>query len=492
MRELRDREAVAASSITSWDYEVDVAVVGLGCAGVAAAIEASESGARVLAIERTSGGGGTSANSGGLIYLGGGTAVQKACGIEDTAEDMFRFLMASCGPGPDEAKIRIFADRSVELFDWLESHGVPFKRSTYPEPGKEPPTDDCLVYSGGEDGWPYEEIAKPAPRAHKAQTPGAGGGFLMQKLLEALGRTSAELLEDARVDRLVVDEVGCVVGLVAHRVEGDVCVRAAGGVVLTAGGFISNPEMIERYAPQVAKANYKVGTENDDGSGILLAMAVGADAIRMDAASITIPLYPPKNICKGVLVNQRGQRFLNEDAYAGLIGQRALREQEGRCWHLVDAETYVVNEAFMEAKVVEESWEALEQALDLPAGALVATMELYNRHARDGKDPVFHKRDSLVVPLDKPPFGAINVTTRGCVYAAFTLGGLHTLPSGEVLRPDGSAVEGVYAAGRTTSGIAADGYVSGVSLGDGLMFGRLAGATAAARGAHGNDSGRTK
>lgn len=478
---MRRHEPIAASSVSSWSHEADVVVVGLGCAGVAASIEAAERGARVVALERASGGGGTSANSGGLIYMGGGTPVQTACGVEDSVDDMFRFLMASCGPGPDEAKIRVFCDKSLELFDWLEGHGVPFKRSTYPEPGKEPPTDDCLVYSGGEDGWPYESVARPAPRAHKPQAPAAAGALLMQQLLAALAKTDAEVLEDSRAERLVVDESGRVVGLSAHRVEGEITVRARGGVVLTAGGFIANEEMIRRYAPQVARANWRVGTDNDDGSGILMAQAVGADAVRMDAASISIPLYPPKSICKGVLVNQHGQRFMNEDAYAGLIGQRALREQSGRCWHLLDAETYVVNEVDMQARFVEETWEDLERALEMPEGSLVATMELYNRHAAEGRDPVFHKRDSLVVPLDKPPFGALDVTLRGCVYAAFTLGGLRTLPTGEVLRPDGTVIGGAYAAGRTTSGVPADGYVSGVSLADGLTFGRLAGASAAER-----------
>jgi 3-oxo-5alpha-steroid 4-dehydrogenase len=478
---MRPYEPLRSDCVESWDREVDVLVVGLGCAGVAAALEASEAGGSVVVLERAGGGGGTSANSGGLIYLGGGTAVQQACGIEDDADEMFRFLMAACGPGPDEAKVRVFCDRSVELFDWLEAHGVPFKRSTYPEPGKESPTDDCLVYSGGEDTWPYVSIARPAPRAHKPQTPGAAGGFLMQKLLSALDATPVEVVSDARVERLVVEADGRVVGAVAHRPEGALRVRARGGVVLTAGGFISNAEMIERYAPQVARANWRVGTENDDGSGILMAQAAGADTVRMDAASITIPLYPPKSICAGVLVNQQGQRFINEDAYAGLIGQRALREQGGRCWHLLDADTYTVNEVDMQARFVEESWEDLERALEMPEGSLVATMELYNRHAREGVDPVFHKGEKFVKPLDKPPFGALDVTTRGCVYAAFTLGGLRTTPEGAVLRGDGTAIEGLYAAGRTTSGVAADGYASGVSLADGLLFGRLAGSTAVSR-----------
>ena len=84
-------------------------------------------------------------------------------------------------------------------------------------------------------------------------------------------------------------------------------------------------------------------------------------------------------------------------------------------------------------------------------------------------------------PLTKPPFGALDVTVEGSIYAAFTLGGLHTLPTGEVLRSDGSAIAGLYAAGRTTSGVSAFGYVSGASLADGMIFGRMAATSAVAR-----------
>jgi succinate dehydrogenase/fumarate reductase flavoprotein subunit len=299
--------------VSHWDHEADVVVVGFGCAGSCAAIEAAESGVDVLVLERASGGGGTAANSGGLIYLGGGTPVQQATGFEDDTEEMYKFLMAACGPGADAEKVRAFCDNSLEQFHWLEEHGVPFKRTFYPEPGKEPPTDDCLVFSGGEESWPFNELAKPAPRAHKPQAPGAAGAFLMQKLLEAASRTKMRVLEDTRAERLVVDSDGVVVGIAARQVEGLRTIRARGGVVLTAGGFISNREMMLRYAPQLACANWRVGTDGDDGSGILMGMGVGADAIRMEAGSVSIPIYPPKEMKKGVLVDAHGQRFINED-----------------------------------------------------------------------------------------------------------------------------------------------------------------------------------
>ncbi|MGE4652085.1 MAG: FAD-dependent oxidoreductase, partial [Myxococcota bacterium] len=116
------------SEVDRFEASADVIVVGLGCAGASAAMEAADAGAEVLVVERAGGGGGTSANSGGLIYLGGGTPVQQAVGFEDTPEELFKFLMAVSGLGADEAKIRLFSEGSVEHFHWLEAQGVPFKR----------------------------------------------------------------------------------------------------------------------------------------------------------------------------------------------------------------------------------------------------------------------------------------------------------------------------------------------------------------------------
>ena len=76
-------------------------------------------------------------------------------------------------------------------------------------------------------------------------------------------------------------------------------------------------------------------------------------------------------------------------------------------------------------------------------------------------------------------FAALDLTWKNTLYTVFTLGGLRTSPAGQVLTPDGDAVSGLYAAGRSTSGLAAQGYNSGLSLSDGTFFGRVAGAVAA-------------
>jgi succinate dehydrogenase/fumarate reductase flavoprotein subunit len=106
-------------------------------------------------------------------------------------------------------------------------------------------------------------------------------------------------------------------------------------------------------------------------------------------------------------------------------------------------------------------------------------VDFYNRHAEKGEDPLFGKTDEYLVPLRTPPFAALDYTTDAALYTVFTLGGLRTNLDGEVQTPDDVAVPGLYAAGRATSGLAAQGYSSGLSLADATFFGRRAGRHAA-------------
>jgi len=112
---------------------------------------------------------------------------------------------------------------------------------------------------------------------------------------------------------------------------------------------------------------------------------------------------------------------------------------------------------------------------------LGATMASYNKAAADGQDPQFHKDGQYVVPLDEGPWGAYNLTPGACFYAGFSCGGLRVDPDGRILRPDGSAVLGGYAAGACASNLAVDGrgYSSGIQLGEASFFGRRSGRHAA-------------
>jgi succinate dehydrogenase/fumarate reductase flavoprotein subunit len=467
--------------IERFDDEVDVLVVGLGAAGAATALEAARAGAETWVVERASGGGGTSAMSGGVIYLGGGTPIQKACGFEDSPDEMFKYLVACVGDAPDEDKIRLYCDESVAHFHWIAEQGVPFKESFYYGTSGEPPTDDGLVWSGSERVHPFNEIAVPAPRGHLPRGENAVGHLLMRHLVAAVEASPAAIHNDTLCTRLVLDPDGAVAGAVLRSFGEERSVRVRRGVVLTTGGFINDREMIRKHCPRVARCKVRIGTEGDDGSGVRLGVSAGANTIHMDAASISLPVTEPWSLKRGVLVNARGQRFINEDAYYGRLGEHALFHNDGHAWLVVDDGVFCQPSYPRDIAAVGESPAELEHELGLPSGSLEATLALYNRHAAEGHDPLFHKLPEYVTPLVTPPFGAFDCTTEGSLYAAFTLGGLETDVDGRVLDPAGAAIPGLYGAGRATSGISVGGYSSGLSLGDGTFFGRRAGRAAAQR-----------
>ena len=179
-----DMDSIPAREVSEvrFDETVDVVVVGLGVAGTSAVVAARQAGAEVLAVEHGAGPGGTSANSGGLIYLGGGTALQSACGFQDSPENMAAFLRAALGPGVDDDRVDAYCEGSPDHFDWLVSIGVPFRAAFCDEPNRESADDAGLLFSGGEDTYPFDEIAVPVPRGHKPQWIDSAGGFLMERL----------------------------------------------------------------------------------------------------------------------------------------------------------------------------------------------------------------------------------------------------------------------------------------------------------------------
>ncbi|MFF2509225.1 FAD-dependent oxidoreductase [Streptomyces sp. NPDC058067] len=477
----------AATDIGTWDLTADVVVAGYGVAGAAAAVEAAREGAEVLVLERAGGWGGAAALAGGFIYLGGGTALQKACGFDDSPEAMSAFLMAAMGPGADAAKISAYCEGSVAHFDWLVECGVPFKPVFYGEPAWEPAADEGLMYSGGENAHPFDEIAQPAPRGHLPQmsdkrTGERGGGYMLMKpLVETAERLGVKARYDTRVEQLVVEQDGRVCGVVARTYGQRVTVRARRGVVLASGSFTYNEDMLAAHAPLLLDRPGSA-VEEHDGLAVRLAQALGAGIAHMDACEVAIHM-DPQYLIRGIVVNDRGQRFINEDTYPGRIGQAALYKQENQTFLVLDEDGFeqarkasAAPEILqLQPKWVCESAAELASEMGLPPGALEATLEVYNRHAEGGRDPLLHKASRWVRPL-RGPLGAVDL--RGMT-SGFALGGLTTSTDSEVLHVNGEPIPGLFAAGRATAGIAAWGYASGASLGDGSFFGRRAGRSAA-------------
>ncbi|MCB0923340.1 MAG: FAD-binding protein [Mycobacterium sp.] len=469
------------AEVGRWSDDVDVVVVGFGIAGGCAAVTAAAAGARVLVLERAAAAGGTTAMAGGHFYLGGGTAVQVATGHEDSAEDMYAYLVAMSRE-PEHDKIRAYCEGSVEHFDWLEDLGVTFERSYYPHKAVIQPNTEGLMYTGNEKVWPFSTMARPAPRGHKVPVPGETQGAAL--VIDLLVQRAAALGVDVRYDTgatNLVTENGAVVG-VAWRRFGERGVIRSRAVVIAAGGFVMNKEMVAAYTPHLAEKPFVLGNTYDDGLGIRLGESAGGATKHMDQAFITAPVYPPAVLLTGVIVNKRGERFVSEDSYHSRTSGFVMDQPDSAAYLIVD-EAHLQRPEFPLITFI-DGWESvaeMEAALGIPTGNLVATLDRYNRFAAKGEDPDFHKQPEFLEPQERGPWAAFDLSLGKAMYSGFTVGGLATSVNGEVLGRDGAAIPGLYAAGACASTIAQDskGYSSGTQLGSGSFFGRRAGAHAA-------------
>ena len=473
--------ALPETEVERWDHRCDVLIVGFGGAGTSAAIEAARAGAKTTVLERAGGGGGTTALSTGVCYLGGGTRVQKACGFDDSVEEMIAYVRQATGKGCDEDRIRLFCENSLEHFEWLCSLGVEFSDAYESEKTTHPFGEEGLHLSGNENVYPFSLTSRPVPRGHKPKQAGEAGAYLMRILNAAAAEAGVNIVCDCRVDRLVVNDAGRVVGTVARRDGADYAVAAARGVILCAGGFIMNDEMLAEHAPMLLQCNYKAGCPGDDGTGIRLGESCGGIPVNMNEGLVLNAYYPPGKHVMGLLVDANGQRFINEDAYIGRSSDAMLTRADGRAWLIVDNELWGKTQVPHKLAAVEDNFADLERSLKMPEGQLVRTITEFNHHAERGEDPEFHKAAEYVRPLQSPPYAALDCTTSGSIYGALTLGGLSTSATGEVLDVGGAAIPGLFAAGRNAAGLCREGrtYASGLSISDATFFGRVAGRVAA-------------
>lgn len=524
----------------TWDAHCDVVIVGFGGAGAAAAIEAADAGASVIALDRF-GGGGATALSGGVVYAGGGTEYQQRAGFDDSPENMLAYLRREVGDVVSEGTLRNFCDDSVSTLAWLEDQGVPFEASLCPFKTSYPTDDYYLYFSGNEQAAPYRDIATPAPRGHRTKGRGTSGRVLFGHLRSsAIGR-GIDLRTAARATRLITEgdtvvgveyttlapdrnlrrrlfngltkmsgktslyapPIAKLANLVLDRIERTatttIRVRARGGVILSAGGFTFNREMLATYAPDYTEG-LPLGTVGDDGAGIVMGRDVGGATGHLDAVSAWRFYCPPQSMMSGILVDRRGERVCNEDLYGAAVGRHMVEDHGGEAWLIVDQALFdqvksdVKDQTALFQKVQlkfllsrgytrGDTPAALAAATGIDPSAMSATVERYNRDAADGADRAWDKAAKLLRPLTTGPYYAFDCSLKGSLYfpcPVMTLGGLQVdEASGLVTRDDGTAISGLYAAGRNAVGIASNNYVSGLSIADCIHSGRRAGRHAA-------------
>ncbi len=532
---------LTATDGETWDEEADVIVVGFGGAGVCAALEAHAEGARVLVLDRFHGGGAT-AISGGVVYAGGGTHIQAEAEADDDPEQMFRYLSMEVKGVVSEETLRDFCDRSIENLSWLEGHGVPFDASLCPVKTSYPTDDYYLYYSGNEGFSPYKEAAKPAPRGHRAKGSGMPGASFYEPLRRSAESAGIEVKYEARVARLIIDGQNQVLGVEyrqiergfwsklhrklhkagismvkynpklaaklrerCFRIEANHSVvkraRAMNGVVLATGGFIYNRQMVKEIAPAYRRG-MPLGTASDNGSGIVLGRSVGGQTNLMTRISAWRFINPPEAFAQGMIVNKKGERYINELMYGAAIGEAMVEEQDGVAFLIIDRELRRLARKqskrgqaqwFQRAPALLNLWfnskeaksiEELAGLIDVPAETLLRTLEEYNVAAEGQQPDRFYKDPEKMHAMKEGPYYAINcsIDSKRFPCPTLTLGGLVVdEKTGHVKAENGGVIPGLYAAGRTAVGVCSRQYVSGLSIADCVYSGRRAG-RAAARG----------
>jgi fumarate reductase flavoprotein subunit len=467
--------------------DVDVLVLGSGAAGLAAALSARESGAdRVLISEASDVVGGASRLSGGIV-MGGGSALQRAAGVDDSGADMFAEYMQLQRWDVAVGPVRRFAERSGATIDWLAGHGVPFFQR--------------LIFGGDER----------KPRSHCVD---GGGQALVDALRRACEAAGVDIAPGRRVDRLITRQDGGVAVLGAA-VAGDEL--TAGAVVVATGGFGASRALLEKFFPSAwdPERTWYIGHDGALGDGFALGAQVGAQIAGVDRGLRT--LGPGRTFINEaflpgwtVLLDGTGRRFADETAPYGILdglvrtrGNRAIVLLDEACLHPPAALLRRYTECYkqvwpnhppfrprhyrpdlMETLLADGRAHAaddpakLAEAIGLDPGVLIGELQRYNANADAGHDADFGKKADFLLPLRTPPFYAVPVRP---VTVNVTGAGLRVDDRARVLGTDGRPVAGLFAAGECVGGLLGPVYMgSGNSLGLAVGMGRIAGEEAVA------------
>jgi succinate dehydrogenase/fumarate reductase flavoprotein subunit len=452
----------------TWDEETDVAVVGFGGAGAAAAITANDAGADVIILEKGEVAGGSTALSGQVIYAAG-TSVQKAAGIDDSPENMLAFYMAACDGDPDV--IRMLCYESAPSVEWLIGLGmkVPAQLGS---PG--------LAVTGVEPQ--FAGVTPVVPRGHNPEK----DTLLWATLFKAAQEREIKYYLETPASRLVWNGTD-VVGVEAQKDGESWHIKAKKGVVIAAGGFTRNSEMLYDL---VSDAEFATWTcPMDHGDGIRMAQRVGAGVAFVDGIMgtagwqgtevyclfLVAPQYVPENP-PFIVINLEGKRFMDETIHYYYANRKVMEQPESISF-LVTAGEAGKNAIPAPDIKTSETVEGLAEELGLDLASVVSTVDAWNESCEQGADREFGRAE-LLSPLAAGPYYS------AAVIPGFggTLGGLKINPKAEVLNAlTRQPIPRLYAAGCGAASYGRFYPASGTQLNDCVCTGRMAGTNAAAQ-----------
>ena len=436
------------------DTSCDIVIIGAGGAGLSAATEAASKGKKVIVLEKMGAcGGNTISATGGLNASE--TSIQKKLGIEDSNDSYFNDTMKGGYNKNNPELVRNMVEKSAETVDWLISIGADLT--------------DVGKMAGSSN-----------KRTHRPQGGAAVGAHLVPVLVKAAESAGAEIRLNSKVTD-IIEENGRASGVKVNAKNGDYTIKAK-AVIIAAGGFGANPDMIVSY-----NANLKgFGTTNHRGAtgdAFEMVKKFNAALTQMDEIQ-THPTVVPGNgtmiteAVRGngaILVNRDGKRFCTEMATRDVMS-KAILEQKGQTAFIVFDEDVRKSLKAIEGYVknglltIGETKKELAEKLSIPADAFEATMDEYAKIQASGKDPLGRKANEMPRPLTEGPFYACEIGPA----IHHTMGGIVINTRAEVLDVNGKPVPGLYAAGEVTGGIHGGNRLGGNAVADICIYGKIA------------------
>ncbi|MEU4595642.1 FAD-binding protein [Nocardia sp. NPDC023988] len=544
-----------------WDHEVGFLVVGSGAGGLTGALAAADRGLDTLVIEKAAHYGGSTALSGGGIWVPNNPTLLRE-GLRDDRADVRAYLDAVVGDRVPTANLDRFIDEGPRMLEFLEtSPHLRFQWCTgysdyHPEaPGGRPagrsiePLPVDLKQLG-----PDEDLLRPAAlatppglfitskdfvqlnmvtRTWKARWTALLTGLraikaiVLRRHMDTLGRALIARLRLALRDAgvplwlntplrsLITDDTGAVIGVIAERGGREIRIRARDGVLLATGGFEHNQAMRKQYLPDGGRDNFSAASADNTGDGIVAGEKVGAAVDLMDDAwwmpsfqrpeGVNQVLVSERSIPCSIIVDSSGARFTNEAAPYVTFVHAQLAGSHDPAWLIFDAKAksrYPIG-GVVPGQKFPASWlesgllrtgatvDELAAAIGVPALGLRESVERFNGFARNGHDDDFGRGDSAydnyygdptlpqptLDPLDRGPYYALRIR----IGDLGTKGGLVYNENAQVLRADGSVIDGLYAAGNTSAAVMGNDYAgAGATIGPAMVFGYVAADHAAA------------
>ncbi len=451
--------------------EYDIVIIGSGCAGLTAAINAADKGAKVIVLEKCP------VPFGNTIYAGGtfnatNTFVQKQQGLKDTIEDFYRDMMIVSKQRGDPALTKMYCELSGPAIQWL--------------------TDRCGIK------WEpiVTEVFPGLNRGHVVAGPTKpGGSQLIKQMLEVAKQKNIPIAFNTKVISLIGDDRLNVLGARALDKNGDpVNYMAKGGVILCTGGFHANKEMLTRYMGGGVAWMPIRGSTMLQGENILLTQPFFPKYVNMDQFHAG-PIHGPTRanpsimVNYGVILTKEGKRFLDEsNTYVAVAQQLPKMIPDNWAYIVIDDQVTGVStiktrlDRYMAAKAPVYTGDTLEEMAKkagLPPAVVVETINEYNEAVKAGKAASLTPPNTLEKPrlIEKGPFRCIPF--QGGITATF--GGPMISKKAEVLNMDNKAIPGLYAAGNAIGGLFYSDYIVGSQLTAAVIWGLIAAEEAAAR-----------